>query len=53
MGEAINCFNRMVSGMERLNQIREHVESDVMNLEKYVKEMVGGLQGNGPSQGST
>ncbi len=31
----------MVSEKERLSQIAKHVESDVLNMEKYVKKMAG------------
>jgi hypothetical protein len=41
MREARNCFYRMVSEKERLSQIAKHVESDVLNMEKYVKKMAG------------
>jgi hypothetical protein len=32
-------FNRMSQGMHRLKEIAENVESDQLNIEKYVKEL--------------
>ena len=39
VGEARLNFNRMSQGMHRLKEIAENVESDQLNIEKYVKEL--------------
>ena len=39
VGEARLNFNRMVKGMTRLKEISENVETDQLNIEKYVKEL--------------
>ena len=37
-------FNRMVKGMARLKEIAENVETDQLNIEKYVKELTNVCQ---------
>ena len=39
VGEARLNFNRMSQGMHRLKEIAENVESDQLDIEKYVKEL--------------
>ena len=39
VGEARLNFNRMAKGMMRLKQISENVQTDQLNIEKYVKEL--------------
>ena len=39
VGDSALCYDRVVKGMKRLKDIEENVESDTLNLEKYVKEM--------------
>ncbi len=34
----------MVVGMERSTEIKDHVESNVMNAEKYIKELAAGCK---------
>ena len=44
VGEARMNFNRMVKGMARLREIAENVETDQLNIEKYVKELTNVCQ---------
>ena len=39
VGDSGACFDRVVKCMKRLKEIEENVESDTLNLEKYVKEL--------------
>ena len=39
VGEARMNFNRMAEGMSRLRKISENVDTDQLNIEKYVKEL--------------
>ena len=44
VGEARMNFNRMVKGMSRLREISENVETDQLNIVKYVKELTNVCQ---------
>ena len=37
VGEAAVCFQTMAKTMKRLGEIRDNVEADGINVEKYVK----------------
>jgi hypothetical protein len=39
VGEAAVCFQTMAGTMRRLGKIRDDVEADSINLEKYLKEL--------------
>ena len=39
VGEAAVCFQTMAKAMRRLGEIRDNVEADVINVDKYVKEL--------------
>ena len=52
VGEARMNFNRMVKGMSRLREISENVETDQLNIEKYVKELTNVCQEMFMSTGS-
>ena len=39
VGEAAVCFQTMAKTMKRLGEIRDNVEADSINVEKYVKEL--------------
>ena len=39
VGEAAVCFQTMAKVMHRLAEIRDNVEADSINIEKYVKEL--------------
>ncbi len=37
--EAVVCFQKMAKTMKRLGEIRDNVEADRINVERYVKEL--------------
>ncbi len=39
VGETSACFQRMAMAMKRLGKIRDNVETDSINVEKYLKEL--------------
>ncbi len=39
VGEANMCSQRMARAMKRLGDIRDNVEGDSINMEKYLKEL--------------
>ncbi len=46
VGEAAACYSTMARVMQRVGDVRDHVEAVSVNVEKYVKEiavLVGGL----------
>ncbi len=41
VGEAAVCFQTMAEFIRRLREIRDNVEADNVNVERYVKELAG------------
>ncbi len=39
VGEAAVCFQTMAKAMRRLGEIRDNVESDSINVDRYLKEL--------------